>query len=78
MTIVLCVFIVGFGIDIKLAYEGALSRQMTQIWQYDITLTESGKITQEEKEKIASTLADYDTLYLPITSGVLVDNGSQV
>jgi len=78
VTIVLCVFIVGFGIDIKLAYEGALSRQMTQIWQYDITLTESGKITQEEKEKIASTLADYDTLYLPITSGVLVDNGSQV
>ena len=45
----MCVFIVGFGIDIKLAYEGALKRQMNDIWQFDITLTESEKITDEKR-----------------------------
>ncbi|MCR5356607.1 MAG: FtsX-like permease family protein [Lachnospiraceae bacterium] len=78
VTIVVCVFLVGFGIDIKLAYEGALGRQMHDIWQYDITLTESGTITDEEKEAVKQALAPYDTLYLPITAGVISDGDSQI
>ncbi|MBQ7481523.1 MAG: hypothetical protein IJT80_06545 [Lachnospiraceae bacterium] len=78
VTIVMCVFLVGFGIDIKLAYEGALARQMHNIWQFDLTLTESGTITDEEKEVIKQELAPYDTLYLPITAGVISEGGSQV
>jgi putative ABC transport system permease protein len=78
VVIVMCVFIVGFGIDIKMAYEGALKRQMNDIWQYDITLTESGTITEEEKEGISRALEGYDALYLPVTAGVITDGESQV
>ncbi len=78
VTIVMCVFIVGFGIDIKLAYEGALKNQMYNIWQYDLTLTESGTITDEEKEAVEKALSSYDTLYLPITAGVITDGEAQV
>jgi putative ABC transport system permease protein len=78
VTIVMCVFIVGFGIDIKLAYEGALRNQMYNIWQYDLTLTESGTITDEEKEAVKKALSSFDTLYLPITAGVITDGEAQV
>ena len=78
VTIVMCVFIVGFGIDIKLAYEGALKRQMNNIWQYDISLTESGNATDEEKAAIKDVLSDFDTLYLPVTAGVIADGQSQI
>ena len=78
VTIVMCVFIVGFGIDIKLAYEGALRTQMYNIWQYDLTLTESGTITDEEKEAVKKALSSFDTLYLPITAGVITDGEAQV
>ena len=78
VTIVLCVFIVGFGIDIKLAYEGALRRQMKDIWKYDITLTESGKITDEQKAALRQELSGFDTLYLPISAGVIADGDSQI
>ncbi|SFP51557.1 putative ABC transport system permease protein [Butyrivibrio proteoclasticus] len=75
---VICVFIVGFGIDIKLAYEGALGRQMNDIWQYDLTLTESSSITDEEKAVITKALSEYDTLYLPVSVSVIIDDDSQI
>ena len=78
VTIVLCVFIVGFGIDIKLAYEGALRHQMKDIWKYDITLTESGKITDEEREIVQKELADLNTLYIPVSAGVISIGDSQI
>jgi putative ABC transport system permease protein len=78
VTIVLCVFIVGFGIDIKMAYEGALDRQMNNIWKYDITLTVSGTATEEEKEAIKAALSGYETLNLPVTAGVITDGDAQI
>jgi putative ABC transport system permease protein len=78
VTVVLCVFLVGFGIDIKLAYEGALERQMYEIWQYDLTLTESDKITDDQRSAIRQALADYDSLYLPVTAGVIGIGESQI
>ena len=78
VTIVLCVFIVGFGIDIKMAYEGALDKQMNEIWKYDITLTEAGNVTPEEEEGIIKALSDYDYLNLPVAVGVITDGESQV
>ena len=78
VTIVLCVFIVGFGIDIKLAYEGALRHQMKDIWKYDIILTESGKITDEEREIVQKELADLNTLYIPVSAGVISIGDSQI
>jgi putative ABC transport system permease protein len=78
VTIVLCVFLVGFGIDIKLAYEGALERQMYDIWQYDLTLTESDKITDQERAAIKQTLEGHDSLHLPVSAGVIGIGESQI
>ena len=77
-VIIMCVFLVGFGIDIKMAYEGALSRQMTSIWQYDLALTESGIITDEERKAIKEALSGYDTIYLPVTASVIGTGDSQI
>ncbi len=71
VTVVMCVFLVGFGIDIKLAYEGAPEHQMYDIWQYDLTLTESDKITDQERNAVKQALEDYDSLYLPVSAGVI-------
>ncbi len=55
-----------------------LSRQMTSIWQYDLALTESGIITDEERKAIKEALSGYDTIYLPVTASVIGTGDSQI
>ncbi|MCR4762294.1 MAG: FtsX-like permease family protein, partial [Lachnospiraceae bacterium] len=78
VIIIVCIFLVGFGVDIKLAYNGALDRQMEEIWLYDISLTESENITDEEREKVKEAVKEYDTLYLPSFGGVIIDGDSEL
>ncbi len=77
VIIMVCCMLIGLGTTIKLAHAGAMHNQVDNILLYDICLTMSDNITEEEKQIILDAIKDYDYVSTTKIGGVIQTEDGQ-
>jgi putative ABC transport system permease protein len=77
VIILVCILLIGLGTSIKLGHYSALNNQVDSIFGYDLNMTLSDTITQEEREKILSEISSYDAIGLCKLGGVIQSDQGQ-
>lgn len=60
--ILLCCFMMGLGFTARNALNQAIDRQISDIWKYDIKVTKTDNITQEQEKEIEKLLDGYESI----------------
>lgn len=71
VIILVCVFVIGLGSSIKFGHYSALKNQVENINRYDLTVTLSDNVTDEERTKIEEKIQDFDYMEVCKIGGVL-------
>ncbi len=71
VIILVCVFVIGLGSSIKFGHYSALKNQVENINRYDLTVTLSDNVTDEERAKIEEKIQDFDYMEVCKIGGVL-------
>jgi putative ABC transport system permease protein len=77
VIILVCVFLIGLGTSIKLGHHAALHNQVLGIYKYDLNVTLSDTITDEERENLLSEIGDLDYIGLGKLGGVIQSDTGQ-
>ncbi len=64
VVILVCCVLIGLGTTVKLAHSGAMNNQVNNIFLYDISLTMSDTIEDQEKEAITDAISGYNYISL--------------
>jgi putative ABC transport system permease protein len=78
VVIFVCCMLIGLGTTIKLAHSGAMNSQVNKILLYDICLTMSETITEEEEAKLLGAIDEYDYCKIGKVGGVIETEEGQV
>ena len=78
VIILVCVFLIGLGSSIKLGHYNALKNQVEQVNRYDLTVTLSDNVTEEQKAKIEDVIHDYDYMEVCKIGGVIQTGKGQI
>lgn len=57
--------LVGVGISMKLAYDGMSSKQVSDVFKYDVRVDLGDKVTAEDKQKLEATMTQDGAEFLP-------------
>ena len=58
--ILVCCFLIGLGMTVKLGHSGAMHHQVEDIFLYDLSLTLSDDISETERNEVLDALENYD------------------
>lgn len=64
--------LIGLGISLKLAYDGMMDKQVSDVNKYDLRVDMSDEITDEDKAAVVDVMKKNGTSYLPVTSSNLL------
>lgn len=75
--ILICCFLIGLGITVKLGHSGAMHHQVDDIFLYDLSLTMSDDISETERRAVLDALGNYEYVSLSKFGAVLQTEDGQ-
>jgi putative ABC transport system permease protein len=73
-----CILLIGISMSIKLGFTKALEKQADGVLKFDVKMTTSESVTDEEREKIEEIIKDQDYICLPSFGSVMEAGNKQI